>query len=191
MGARREGRLSLRRQQTEHGGSNVDRPRCLLVQAPTLIFHSLVFVIPSLGDYGPAVFELCHSRRTVSASLRLPRRPRCSLLRELVNQAHYAFAPSDFRSFRLPSCKAGRILESSAMIPVHSRLLRLRLCLGRLFHVSSPGAGRLTLCRWTGVFPSGNLGRPRREPRLQRSTRPSGRAPARRIAAEPFPVLLS
>ena len=97
MGARREGRLSLRRQQTERGGSNVDRPRCLLTHAPTPIFHSLVFFLPSLGGYGPAVFELCHSRRTGSALVRLLRRSRWSLLRGLVNQAHYAFAPSDFR----------------------------------------------------------------------------------------------
>ena len=89
--------LSLRRQQTERGGSNADRPRCLLTHAPTPIFHSLVFFLPSLGGYGPAVFELCHSRRTGSASLRLLRRSRWSLLQGLVNQAHYAFAPSDFR----------------------------------------------------------------------------------------------
>ena len=78
-------------------GSIADRPHGFLTHAPTPIFHSLVFVIPSLGDYGPAVFELCHYCRTDSALVRLLRRSRWSLLRGLVNQAHYAFAPSDFR----------------------------------------------------------------------------------------------
>ena len=85
------------RRQMERGGSTLTRSRRFLAHAPTPIFHSLVFFLHSLGGYGPAVFELCHSRRTGPASLRLPRRPRCSLLRELVNQAHYAFAHSDFR----------------------------------------------------------------------------------------------